>query len=164
VESVSWLDAQSFCQRLTGRSNKKYGLPSESQWEYACRAGTNTPFHFGEIISTNIANYRGDYVYGDGTQDKYLKKTTLVESFDIANAFGLSDMHGNVCEWCADTWHDSYNGAPTDGSAWIDASEFRVVRGGSWDLSIGCCRSAYRNKFYAHLHDFGLGLRVVCAI
>jgi formylglycine-generating enzyme required for sulfatase activity len=160
VEKVSWHDAQAYCQKLMGFSNKKYVLPSEAQWEYACRAGTNTPFHFGEIISTDVANYHGNYVYENGVMDNYLKTTTSVEFFDVHNGFGLSNMHGNVCEWCEDNWHDSYDGAPTDGSAWVDSSDLHVLRGGSWDIHYGSCRSAYRHKFYASLHDFGLGFRV----
>jgi formylglycine-generating enzyme required for sulfatase activity len=160
VEKVSWHDAQAYCQKLMELSNKKYVLPSEAQWEYACRAGTNTPFHFGETINTYVANYHGNYVYESGVADKYLKTTTSVEFFDFHNDFGLSNMHGNVCEWCEDNWHDSYNGAPTDGSSWVDSSDLHVLRGGSWDIHYGSCRSAYRHKFYARLHDFGLGFRL----
>ena len=123
VESVSWDDAVEFCRRLSQHSGRDYRLPSEAEWEYACRAGTSTPFHFGETITTELANYRGtddkdlDWSgsYGRGPKGKYRKQTTEVGSF-LANGFGLYDMHGNVWEWCADDWHDNYNGAPDDSS------------------------------------------------
>jgi formylglycine-generating enzyme required for sulfatase activity len=119
VEQVSWLDAMEFCHRLSQRTGRRYTLPSESQWEYACRAGTTTPFHFGPTISTEVANYDGNYTYGPGSKGIYLEQTTGVAIFP-ANAWGLRDMHGNVWEWCLDEWHDSYEGAPVDGSAWME--------------------------------------------
>jgi formylglycine-generating enzyme required for sulfatase activity len=119
VEQVSWHDAMEFCHRLSQRTGWKYTLPSEAQWEYACRAGTTTPFHFGDTISTELANYDGDYSYGQGPKGIYRQQTTDVASFP-ANAWGLHDMHGNVWEWCLDEWHDSYQGAPVDGSAWME--------------------------------------------
>ena len=119
VEQVSWHDAMEFCHRLSQRTGKNYTLPSEAQWEYACRAGTTTPFHFGPTISTDVANYEGNYIYGQGSKGIYRKQTTDVASFP-ANAWGLHDMHGNVWEWCLDEWHDSYEGAPTDDSAWME--------------------------------------------
>jgi formylglycine-generating enzyme required for sulfatase activity len=119
VEQVSWLDAMEFCYRLSKRTGRIYTLPSEAQWEYACRAGTTTPFHFGATISTEVANYDGNYTYGPGSKGNYRNATTGVAIFP-ANAWGLRDMHGNVWEWCLDEWHDSYEGAPTDGSAWME--------------------------------------------
>jgi formylglycine-generating enzyme required for sulfatase activity len=119
VERVSWLDAIEFCNRLSQRTGKNYTLPSEAQWEYACRAGTTTPFHFGPTISTEAANYDGNYTYGQGERGIYREQTTDVASFP-ANPWGLHDMHGNVWEWCLDKWRDSYEGAPADGSAWED--------------------------------------------
>jgi formylglycine-generating enzyme required for sulfatase activity len=119
VEQVSWHDAMEFCHRLSQRTGKNYTLPSEAQWEYACRAGTTTPFHFGPTISTEEANYDGNYIYGQGSKGIYRQQTTAVASFP-ANDWGLHDMHGNVWEWCFDEWHDSYEGAPTDGSAWME--------------------------------------------
>ncbi|MFM6071877.1 MAG: formylglycine-generating enzyme family protein, partial [Dolichospermum sp.] len=119
VERVSWHDAVEFCARLSNHSQRPYRLPSEAEWEYACRAGTITPFHFGETITTELANYNGNNTYGDGPKGVYRGETTEVGSFKIANEFGLYDMHGNVWEWCQDDWHNNYEGAPTDGSAWI---------------------------------------------
>jgi formylglycine-generating enzyme required for sulfatase activity len=111
VEQVSWHEAIEFCRRLSAHTGKNYTLPSEAQWEYACRAGTTTPFHFGATISTEQVSH------GGGTAGKYREQTTDVASFP-ANAWGLHDMHGNVWECCLDDWHKSYEGAPTDGSAW----------------------------------------------
>lgn len=117
VESVSWHDAMKFCDRLSKLTGRTYTLPTEAQWEYACRAGTTTPFSFGETITTDQANYDGNYTYGNGQEGEYRRHTTDVGTFP-PNAWGLHDMHGNVWEWCLDEWHDSYAGAPTDGSAW----------------------------------------------
>jgi formylglycine-generating enzyme required for sulfatase activity len=119
VEQVSWVDAIEFCHRLSQHTGKNYTLPSEAQWEYACRAGTTTPFHFGPTINTKLANYDGNYTYGQGERGISREQTTDVASFP-ANAWGLHDMHGNVWEWCLDEWRDSYEGAPTDGSAWME--------------------------------------------
>ncbi|MFM6254295.1 MAG: formylglycine-generating enzyme family protein, partial [Dolichospermum sp.] len=118
VEFVSWHEAVEFCARLSRIENKVYRLPTEAEWEYACRAGTTTPFHFGETITTDLANYCGYYTYGDGSKGQYREKTTDVGSFP-PNPFVLHDMHGNVWEWCQDDWHENYINAPDDGSAWI---------------------------------------------
>ena len=131
VEQVSWLDAMEFCHRLTQRTGRRYTLPSEAQWEYACRAGTTTPFHYGATISPEVANYDGNYTYGQGSKGIYRNATTDVASFP-ANAWGLHDMHGNVWEWCLDEWHDSYKGAPVDGSAWMEGDSLG-------ESSAACC-------------------------
>jgi len=117
VENVSWNAAHEFCERLSKTTGRVYRLPSEAQWEYACRAGTITPFHFGETITTELANYCGEHTYLAEPKGAYRHGTTEVGSFP-PNAFGLYDMHGNVWEWCADAWHNSYGGAPTDASVW----------------------------------------------
>jgi formylglycine-generating enzyme required for sulfatase activity len=123
VERVSWWEAMEFChrlnQRLRQRIGRHYSLPSEAQWEYACRAGTTTAFHFGATLTPQLANYDGSYTYASGPEGIYRKQTTPVGMFP-ANSWGLHDMHGNVLEWCLDHWHPSYRGAPTDGSAWVE--------------------------------------------
>ncbi|MEG5140760.1 MULTISPECIES: SUMF1/EgtB/PvdO family nonheme iron enzyme [unclassified Microcoleus] len=125
VTNVSWYDAIEFCDRLSQKIGHEYRLPSEAEWEYACRAGTTTPFHFGETITSNLANYDGSYVYASEPKGIYLQKTTPVGYFKISNNFGLFDLHGNVLEWCLDSWHKSYDGAPTNGDEWLDGSENR---------------------------------------
>ncbi len=118
VEMVSWYDCAEFCKKLSPIIGRDCRLPSEAEWEYACRAGTTTPFYFGETITSELANYDGNYTYANEPIGLYRKETTPVGQFP-PNAFGLYDMHENVYEWCADDWHDNYQGAPTDGSAWI---------------------------------------------
>jgi formylglycine-generating enzyme required for sulfatase activity len=164
VESVSWHDAHNFCQRLMAFSQRKYGLPSEAQWEYDCRAGMNTPFHYGETICTDVANYNGNYSYENGTKGKYLERTSSVGSFGLANGFGLYDMHGNVWEWCEDVWHDSYDGAPNNGSAWVRGNGHRLLRGGAWNYNPYFCRSANRIKRLASDYSNNIGFRIVCTL
>jgi formylglycine-generating enzyme required for sulfatase activity len=160
VEQVSWQDAVEFCARLSKATGKEYRLPSEAKWEYACRAGTTTPFHFGETITTDLANYNGNHTYANEAKGKYRKQTTEVGSFP-PNAFGLYDMHGNVWEWCADNYHKNYQGAPNDGSAWTDKiSSANVLRGGSWSDNPYYCRSAYR-VWDARVIGSGIGFRCV---
>ncbi|MBS1787616.1 MAG: SUMF1/EgtB/PvdO family nonheme iron enzyme [Acidobacteria bacterium] len=164
MESVSWEDAQEFCKKLAKMTNKAYRLPSEAEWEYACRAGTTTEFAFGDSLSSEQANFDGNYPYGGAKKSVYRKKTTPVGSFE-PNAFGLYDMHGNVWEWCEDVWHSDYKKAPTDGSAWLsggDSSRW-VVRGGSWSVNGRDCRSAFRNDVVPGLRDLTFGFRVVVA-
>ena len=153
VETVSWHDAVKFCQRLSEKTGKKYGLPSEAQWEYGCRAGTTTPFYFGETITTDLANYDSNH-----------GQTTDVGSFP-PNAFGLYDMHGNLWEWCADSWHDSYEGAPRDGRVWEKGFFAKLfgrlsLRGGSWGDGASWMRSAYRLDGGPTDRDGLLGFRV----
>ncbi|MFN7657571.1 MAG: formylglycine-generating enzyme family protein, partial [Dolichospermum sp.] len=155
-----------FCLRLSQYTGRTYSLPSEAQWEYACRAGTTTPFHFGETITTDLANYNGKYSYGQGPKGVYREETTAVGSFGVANNFGLYDMHGNVWEWCQDHWHSNYEGAPTDGSAWLsnkEDSNERLLRGGSWLDLPGYCRSAYRLNDLLDDYFNSIGFRVVCS-
>ncbi len=165
VEKVSWNDATEFCQKLTEKTGRTYRLPSEAEWEYACRAGTTTPFHFGETITTQLANYRGRKTYGNEPNGEYRQETTEVGNFP-RNAFGLCDMHGNIWEWCQDTWHKNYNGAPTDGSAWIENryDSRRVLRGGSWYYDPANCRSANRDNSFPDTDFNDFGLRVVCVV
>ncbi len=164
VERVSWDECVEFCDRLSNHSGRTYSLPSEAQWEYACRGGTTTPFAFGHTLSTDLANYNGEYTYADGPKGGNRGETIAVGSFP-ANAFGLYDMHGNVYEWCLDHWHDNYEGAPIDGSAWIkndlNAYTARVARGGSWIYNPRWCRSAFRLDTAAGTRNGDLGFRVV---
>jgi eukaryotic-like serine/threonine-protein kinase len=141
VERVSWDDAVKFCQKISKKTKRNYRLPSEAEWEYACRAGTTTPFCFGETITRDLANFSTLASYSNGDHI-----TTEVGKFP-PNAFGLYDMHGNIWEWCQDDWNNNYNGAPTDGSAWLtgNGNNYKLVRGGCSYSLLGYCRSAYRS-------------------
>jgi formylglycine-generating enzyme required for sulfatase activity len=165
VEQVSWHDAMEFCHRLSQRTGRHYTLPSEAQWEYACRAGSTTPFAFGATLTSELANYDATTTYADGPKGEYRQQATPVGMFP-ANAWGLHDMHGNVWEWCLDHWHNSYEGAPSDGSAWLtpSASEGgrRLLRGGSWSDYPGICRSACHFHFQPGDASSLVGFRVVC--
>jgi formylglycine-generating enzyme required for sulfatase activity len=162
VEQVSWEEATEFCRRLSKRTKLVYTLPSEAQWEYACRAGTTTPFAFGDTLTPDLANYDGKYTYGSGLKGQYRQKTTDVGSF-AGNAWGLQDMHGNVWEWCLDPWHDSYTGAPADGSAWTaGGGTSRLLRGGSWLSDPAICRSAFRLDIHPGYRFSSIGFRVCC--
>jgi len=165
VENVSWNDGVTFCQRLSLKTRRTYRLPSEAEWEYACRAGTTTPFYFGETITSDLVNYNGNLTYASAPEGEDREQTTDVGTFP-PNRFGLYDMHGNVWEWCADPWHDNYKGAPTDGGVWLgngNNSPF-PLRGGSWGDSPSNCRSAFRfNSNWAVRDLFDLGFRVACA-
>ena len=163
VETVSWYDATNFCQKLSEKIGGKYSLPSEGQWEYACRAGTTTPFYFGETITPKLVNYCGNYAYGNGPKGEYRRETTPVGKFP-PNAFGLYDMHGNVWEWCADDFHKNYDGAPTDGSVWLNGDKDKCrLRGGSWADNPNDCRSAIRGNYNGRDdHDIDIGFRLVC--
>jgi formylglycine-generating enzyme required for sulfatase activity len=165
VVNVSWAEAMEFCRRLSLRTGKHYTLPSEAQWEYACRAGTTTPFHFGETISPELANFNGNYTYREGQKGVYREQTTNAGSFP-ANAWGLHDMHGNVWEWCADHWHGNYNKAPAGDRPWINKKagddSNRRLRGGSWSLNPGYCRSASRGNDHPDNQHNDVGFRVCC--
>ena len=163
VEQVNWDHAIEFCARLSKLTGREYRLPSEAEWEYACRAGTTTPFYFGETITGELANYDASNTYAEEAKGEYRQQTTPVGQFP-PNAFGLYDMHGNVWEWCADTWHDNYDGAPTDGSAWIENGDDNCSppRGGSWCNDPYYCRSAYRDYNHRRNYDDSYGFRVMC--
>ena len=179
MDNVSWHEAIEFCSRLSQRADRHYTLPSEAQWEYACRAGSIKPFHFGPTITPELATYNGSYTYGDGPKGEYREQTTPVGVFP-ANSWGLHDMHGNVWEWCLDHWHDSYDGAPPDGSDWLNTTEptkkttiekgndsdteeeSRLLRGGSWDSLPRDCRSAPRGRLRPDYASGSVGFRVVC--
>jgi formylglycine-generating enzyme required for sulfatase activity len=153
VERVSWEDCQEFCKKLSQKTGQQYQLPSEAQWEYSCRAGTTTPFYFGETITTDLANYGNN----EGS-------TTPVGYFP-PNAFGLYDMHGNVLEWCQDTWNDNYYTALSDGIAWVSGdSSLCVMRGGSWYNNPKNCRSANRLNNNAHVNFINIGCRVMLCV
>lgn len=161
VDRASWKNAVDFCKRLSKMTGHTYRLPTETEWEYACRAGTSTPFHYGDTITTDLANYVGEHTYQLEPKGIYRHGSTDVGSFP-PNGFGLCDMHANVWEWCADNWHDNYVGAPTDGSAWENGSKDagRVMRGGSWHEPPVNCRSATRLKMDENESDDFFGFRV----
>jgi formylglycine-generating enzyme required for sulfatase activity len=162
VENVNWHDAKEFCARLSARTGRSYRLPTEAEWEYACRAGKTTPFAFGETITPEIVNYDGNNPYAKAKKGTWRKETVPVGSLGVANAFGLYDMHGNVWEWCEDVWQNNYEGAPVDGSAKLSAGDSRrVLRGGSHFNVAVLCRSAFRNVDDARLVSRDVGLRVV---
>ena len=161
VINVSWEDAQAYVRWLSRETGKRYRLLSESEWEYVARAGTTGPFHFGSTISTEQANYDGNYTHGSGRKGEYRRKTVPVGEFP-PNAFGLHDVHGNVWEWVEDCWHASYDGAPSDGSAWTSGGDCsrRVLRGGSWDDVPQNLRSANRVRNTTGVRSDYIGFRV----
>ncbi|QHG19078.1 SUMF1/EgtB/PvdO family nonheme iron enzyme [Nostoc sp. ATCC 53789] len=166
ITQVSWFDAVEFCDRLSEKTGKQYRLPSEAEWEYACRSGTITPFHFGETITSDLANYDGGYSYGSERKGIYREITTPVGSLQIANFFGLFDMHGNVWEWCLDHWHENYNNAPNNADSWRDSSDNQiyVMRGGSWRNDPYLCRSSSRLQKNASEMSNHVGFRIVCSL
>jgi formylglycine-generating enzyme required for sulfatase activity len=173
VESVSWDEAKEWCARLNQYLQKQPGqacmevkLPTEAQWEYACRAGSSTPFHFGDTIDSSWANYNGKYIYGSGKIGDYRKGTTPVGFYGLVNKWGLADMHGNVLEWVEDFWHSS----PALGPSMLEPMEdlpeeikiSRVLRGGSWHLDPSNCSSVFRVIALPDNHLNIIGFRVCC--
>jgi formylglycine-generating enzyme required for sulfatase activity len=158
VEQVSWDDIQDFLRKLNAQTGKKYRLPTEAEWEYACRAGTTTPFNTGENLTTAQANYNGNYPWKNNAKGEYRQKTTPVGSFS-PNAWGLYDMHGNVWEWCSD-WYGSYNSAAVTNPKGPSSGTSRVLRGGSWTLNAVHCRSANRYSLTPVNRDDLNGFRI----
>ncbi|HXI92807.1 MAG TPA: bifunctional serine/threonine-protein kinase/formylglycine-generating enzyme family protein [Blastocatellia bacterium] len=163
VQNVSWWEAVEFCERLSKATGRTYRLPTEAEWEYACRAGTTTPFYFGETITAEIVNYDANYPFGAGPKGVTRKQPIPVGNTGAPNAFGLHNTHGNMAEWCLDPWHDNYIGAPRDGMSWEDGGNqsLRVFRGGSWYDGGDNCRSAFRNSYAPDVKLSFIGLRVV---
>lgn len=164
VTNISYLDAQGFCEKLSAKFDRPFQLPSEAQWEYACRGGTTTKFHYGETLPHTVANYSYTAV-GARASSKKPRTTTTVGSYP-PNAFGLYDMHGNVAEICQDGWHENYNLAPKDGSAWKSSDNKTILlRGGSWDSTLNNCRSARRLTKHSDNYDLfndRYGFRCIC--
>ncbi len=162
VVNVFLEKALEFCGKLSHLTNRKFRLPSEAEWEYACRAGKISLFSFGEMITSDLANFDGSQPFGNSAKSEFRNALTPIGYFKFANNFGLFDMHGNVWEWCADIWHENYKNAPTDGSVWIENGDqsYCVQRGGSWRERANNCRSAFRVGDIAHNSDHIVGLRV----
>jgi formylglycine-generating enzyme required for sulfatase activity len=176
VEQVRWRDAVAFCQQLSNlpaekKAGRSYRLPTEAEWEYACRAGTTTTFHFGNSLSAKQANFNGNHPYGGAAKGQYLERTAKVGSYP-ANAWGLYDMHGNVAEWCSDFYDpDYYRKSPKENPQGPAAGVlgtgfrgdfFRVVRGGCWLDEARGCRAAHRFRLQPSEPYRLVGLRVVC--
>jgi formylglycine-generating enzyme required for sulfatase activity len=169
VEQVSWEDAVAFCRRLSQlpaerRAGRVFTLPTEAQWEYACRAGRGTAFALGDSLSAGQANFDGTRPYGAGKEGAYPQRTTKVGSYP-ANAWGLFDVHGNVWEWCAD-WYDEdyYASGPAVDPAGPERGTARVLRGGSWNNSGHVCRAAKRNRYRPDFKNDNIGFRVVLVV
>jgi eukaryotic-like serine/threonine-protein kinase len=169
VENICWKEGTAFCKRLSQQTGRQYSLPSEAQWEYACRAGTVTPFNLGETITTDYVNYVGDHTYRDEPPGIYRHKTSLAGTFH-PNPWGLYDMHGNVWEFCIDNWFPDYTGAPIDGSTRLfgyhssGETKFRIARGGSWHETPNHCRSAMRLRIADDERLEYYGFRVLLSI
>jgi formylglycine-generating enzyme required for sulfatase activity len=165
VIHVSWNDVSAYCEWLSKKLNKSFRLPTEAEWEYTCRAGTITPFHTGENLTTDQANYNGNYSYQNYPKGKYINKTMPVGSYS-ANRWGLFDMHGNVYEWCLD-WYgkEYYNKCKrqgiVDNPQGPESGSIRVLRGGSWSSRAQSCRSAYRDYDGPEFRSLRTGFRLV---
>jgi formylglycine-generating enzyme required for sulfatase activity len=159
---VNWNEAQEFIEKLNAMEDGyRYRLPTEAEWEYAARAGTTTAFAFGDTLRSDQANFGGNHPYND--KGRLRPAATPVGSLQ-PNAWGLYDVHGNVYEWCQDWYHDSYNGAPIDGSAWLSGGGERVIRGGAAGSNAGNVRSAVRHSFTPETRTGSLGFRVVAVV
>jgi len=159
VEEVSWNDAREFCGKLSVLEGATYRLPTEAEWEYACRGKTTTPFHFGSSLNGDKANVNGNYPYGTTTKGPSLGRTTMVGAYP-KNPFGLFDMHGNVWEWCED-WYDEYSQATSKDPQGPSTGKFRVIRGGGWDIEPVNCRATDRNEDPQTYLYISIGFRVV---
>ena len=161
VVSVTWNDAVAFCEWLSKKESKKYRLPTQAEWEYACRAGTKTAYNFGDWLNGTQANCNGGAPYGTTTRGPFLKGTTKVGSYK-PNAFGLYDMHGNVFQWCGGWWDTKYDdNSPTDEPTGPDSGLARPMRGGGWESDAGNCRSASRLAGSPDIRTPAIGFRVV---
>jgi formylglycine-generating enzyme required for sulfatase activity len=158
VEQVSWDDCQEFIKKLRQKDKKPYRMPTEAEWEYCCRAGTTTPFHFGETISTDQANYNGKFPYANGKEGLSRDKSMPVGSF-AANAWGLHDMHGNVMQWCQD-WYGDYPPMDVVDPQGAEKGKHRVMRGCSWTGGAGYCRSGCRGMNTPDFREYSVGLRL----
>ena len=156
VEQVSWNDCQAFCQKLSSITGKTFRLPTEAEWECACRAGTQTIWPFG-----NDQDVLGQYAWFDQNSGNQTHPVGQLQP----NAWGLFDMLGNIWEWCQDVWHDNYTSAPSDGNAWEQGGDvrYRLLRGGAWNNNHDGCRPACRNRYAPDDRSNSLGCRVVCA-
>ena len=164
VDTVSWNDATEFCRKLSQRTGRKVRLPTEAEWEYACRAGTTTPFHFGKSLSSSQANFNGRFPYGGAAKGVSRNKTTSVGSFP-ANAWGLHDMHGNLWEWCSDWLYQGYYAkSPQNDPTGPANGSYRVLRGGSWRSNAESCRSAYRERPGLQIRHYFIGFRVAVSL
>ncbi|MGP0091849.1 MAG: formylglycine-generating enzyme family protein [Xanthobacteraceae bacterium] len=157
---LSWSDAKAYVAWLAKKSGRDYRLLTEAQWEYVTRAGSTTPFWWGSSISTDQANYDGDFAYGRGSKGEYRRQTVPVDSFQ-PNGFGLYQVHGNAWQWVEDCWHKNYHGAPSDGSPWVSGTcDRRALRGGSWFNLPRDLRAAVRSGDAANVRLNIVGFRV----
>ncbi len=161
VDEVSWNDAMEFCRQLGRQERQTYRLPTEAEWEYACRAGTMTPFSFGGMLNGLAANCWGNHPYGTREEGPCLKRPSVVGSYQ-ANAFGLYDMHGNIGQWCTD-WYDEhyYSVSPMNDPSGPNQGSHHVIRGGNWSYDPDACRSAFRSHNSPGFRTYVLGFRVV---